>query len=77
VQWARLKRALSQLGIGTACRCQRWFFIDADKRFARGLPLGDALQASLGDFQRRQLPLGNGLRHSGQAHEGDVGLSHP
>jgi hypothetical protein len=77
VQWARLKRALSQLGIGTARCGHSSFFIDANEGFARGLPLRDALQASLGDFQRGQFSLGNGLRHGGQAHEGDVGLSHP
>ena len=76
VQGSGLKRALGQLGIGTARCGQCGFFIDANERFARGLPLGDALQTGLGDFQGGQFSLGNGLRHFGQAHEGDVGVSH-
>ena len=52
VQRPRLKRALGQLGIRTARCGQCGFFIDANERFARGLPLGDALQTGLGDFQR-------------------------
>ena len=76
MQRARLERVLGQLGIGTARCGHSSFFIDANEGFARGLPLGDALQTGLGDFQRREFSLGNGLRHFGQAHEGDVGVSH-
>ena len=76
VQRPRLKGALGQLGIGTARCGHSIFFIDANEGFAQGLPLGDALQTGLGDFQRREFSLGNGLRHFGQAHEGDVGVSH-